>query len=47
MRIRRKRTKRKRIKVKLKNTKKFKRGRGFWDNLGKGIANAYGYSGYY
>ena len=45
MRIK-KRTK-KRRKRKLKTNKKLKRGRGFWDNLSKGVANAYGFSDYY
>ena len=45
MRIRKRKTKR--IKRKLKNNKKFKRGRGFWDNLRKGLGNAYGYSNFY
>ena len=45
MRIRKR--KRKRIKRILKTNKKLKRGRGFWDNLNKGIANAYGFSNYY
>ena len=45
MRIR-KRIRRKH-KRKLKNNKKFNRGRGFWDNLRKGLNNAYGYSGLY
>ena len=46
MRIKKKTTKRRR-KPKLKRNKKLKRGRGFWDNLGKGVANAYGFSDYY
>ena len=41
MRIRRT----KRRKRKLKKNKKLKRGRGFWDNLNKGLGNAFGYSG--
>ena len=44
MRIRKRTKKRKR---KLKNNKKLKRGRGFWDNLRNGLGHAYGYSGYY
>ena len=42
MRIKKRTTKRKRRKI-----KKLKRGRGFWDNLGKGIAHAYGFTNYY
>ena len=51
MKIRTRKRKRKSRKLKLKNIKikniKLKRGRGFWDNLQKGINNAYGYSGFY
>ena len=36
-----------RRKIKLKRNKKIKRGRGFWDNLAKGIAHANGFSDYY
>ena len=40
--------KRKCIRHRLKkNRKKLKRGRGFWDNLNKSIAHAYGFSDYY
>ena len=42
-----KRTSKRRRKLKLKRNKKLKRGRGFWDNLGKGVAKAYGFSDYY
>ena len=45
MRTKRRR-RRKRINIKYKKYK-LKRGRGFWDNLQKGLNNAYGYSGYY
>ena len=45
MRIKKRITKRRR-KLRKKN-KKLKRGRGFWDNLGKGVANAYGFTNYY
>ena len=46
MRIR----KRRRRKPKVKKVKKFKRGRGFWDNFSKTLASALGNSdaiGYY